>query len=302
MKNSIVLLLVLLSISAFGQKTELRYNLEPGKEYFQEIATESKISQHIMGMDMEVSNKMSMNLGYKVVNKEGRYYDMEVRYLYMSMEMETPYGRNSISSDSDEENNPAARMLARVINVPFGIRMRDDGKVTEIKNIDVILNKMMEDMSEIADPMTIQIGAQLQQQFGENAMISQIENYSRIFPEGPVAEGDQWEKTMGMASIMPMNVSTIYQFMGDRDGFHHIQGLSEITSSDMSEELSGMNMTMNMGGNQTFSALLDKSTGWIAEGTVIQHLSGDVFAQNPLDGESISFTMSISTNVTIKGR
>ena len=302
MKNSIVLLLILLSISAFGQKTELRYNLEPGKEYFQEIQTESKISQHIMGMDMEVSNKMSMNLGYKVINKEGRYYDMEVRYLYMSMEMETPYGRNSISSDSDEENNPLARMLDRVINVPFGIRMRDDGKVTEIKNIDVILNNMMEDMADIADPMTMQIGAQLQQQFGESAVKSQIENYSRIFPEGPVAKGDQWEKTMGMSSMLPMNISTIYQFMGDRDGFHHIQGLSEITSSDMSEELSGMNMTMNMGGNQTFSALLDKGSGWIAEGTVIQHVSGDVYAQNPLDGESISFTMNISTNVTIKGR
>ncbi|TVQ88902.1 MAG: hypothetical protein EA393_07975 [Bacteroidetes bacterium] len=302
MKKCIVLLLILISISAFGQKTELRYNLEHGKEYFQEIATESKISQHIMGMDMEVSNKMSMKLGYKVVNKEGRYYDMEVRYLYMSMDMETPYGRNSISSEAVEENDPVARMLSRVINIPFEIRMRDDGKVDQIKNIQEILNKMMEDMADIADPMTIQIGAQLQQQFGESAMISQIENYSRIFPEGPVAKGDQWEKTMGLASMIPMNVNTVYQFMGDRDGFHHIQGLSEISSSDMSEDLSGMNMTMNMGGNQTYSALIDKDTGWISEGTVIQILSGDVFAQNPIDGESINFTMSISTNVTIKGR
>ena len=303
MKKSFMLLFVFLSFTAvIAQKTELKYNLETGREYFQEVITESKVQQHIMGMDMEISNTITMTLGYKVTAKDGRYYDMDIRYVSMAMEMETPYGSNIISNEKADENDPGSMMLARVMDVPFEVRMRDDGKVTEIKNIDVLIQKMMEDMGDVTDPMMMQIGAQLQQQFGENAMTSQIESYSRIFPDGPVAVGDQWQASMEMVSMMPLNIQTVYQFMGEKDGFYHIQGLSEISSSDLPDDASGMNMSMDMVGNQTFSALIDKATGWISQATLIQDLEGEVSAQNPMDGESINFTMIISSSATVKGR
>jgi hypothetical protein len=303
MRNIFILLLPFIIFSAAtAQKTELRYNLETGKEYFQEVTTESKIQQHIMGMDMEINNTMVMVMGYKVLNKDGRYYDLEVRYVSMLMDMETPYGVNSLNSASEDESDPGSMMLAKLINVPFRMTMRDDGKVTEIKNLDALFNNMMEGVGDINDPEMMQLSAQLQQQFSEQAMKSQVESYAKIFPEDPVAVGDQWETTMEMVSVMPLKVNTVYQFMGEKDGLYHIQGLSEIKSSDMPAEASGMNMTMDMGGNQTFSFLIDKSTGWISEATMIQDLAGDVTAQNPMDGESFNFTMSISSNITIEGR
>jgi hypothetical protein len=303
MRNIFILLLPFIIFSAAtAQKTELRYNLETGKEYFQEVTTESKIQQHIIGMDMEINNTMVMVMGYKVLNKDGRYYDLEVRYVSMLMYMETPYGVNSLNSASEDESDPGSMMLAKLINVPFRMTMRDDGKVTEIKNLDALFNNMMEGVGDINDPEMMQLSAQLQQQFSEQAMKSQVESYAKIFPEDPVAVGDQWETTMEMVSVMPLKVNTVYQFMGENDGLYHIQGLSEIKSSDMPAEASGMNMTMDMGGNQTFSFLIDKSTGWISEATMIQDLAGDVTAQNPMDGESFNFTMSISSNITIEGR
>jgi len=303
MKNTFMLLFAFLSFTAvIAQKTELRFNLETGREYFQEVITESKIRQYIMGMDMEINNTIGTTLGYKVTAKDGRYYDVEVRYVSMSMEMETPYGTNSISSESTDEKDPGSKMLAKVMDVPFQVRMRDDGKVTEVKNADVLVNKIMEGMGDLVDPMMMQIGAQLQQQFGEEAMTSQIESYSRIFPKDPVAVGDQWQTSMTMASMMPMNINTVYQFLGERDGFYHIQGLSEISSSEIPDDASGMNMSIDMGGNQTYSALIDKATGWISEASLIQDLSGVITAQNPMDGESFEFTMSITSNITIKGR
>lgn len=303
MKNIFILLLPFIIFSAAtAQKTELRYNLETGREYFQEVTTESKIQQHIMDMDMEINNTMVMVMGYKVLNKDGRYYDLEVRYVSMLMDMETPYGVNSLNSASEDESDPGSMMLAKLINVPFRMTMRDDGKVTEIKNLDALFNNMMEGVGDVNDPEMMQLSAQLQQQFSEQAMKSQVESYAKIFPEDPVAVGDQWETTMEMVSVMPLKVNTVYQFMGEKDGLYHIQGLSEIKSSDMPAEASGMNMTMDMGGNQTFSFLIDKSTGWISEATMIQDLAGDVTAQNPMDGESFNFTMSISSNITIEGR
>jgi hypothetical protein len=187
----------------------------------------------------------------------------------MLMDMETPYGVNSLNSASEDESDPGSMMLAKLINVPFRMTMRDDGKVTEIKNLDALFNNMMEGVGDINDPEMMQLSAQLQQQFSEQAMKSQVESYAKIFPEDPVAVGDQWETTMEMVSVMPLKVNTVYQFMGEKDGLYHIQGLSEIKSSDMPAEASGMNMTMDMGGNQTFSFLIDKSTGWISEATMI---------------------------------
>ena len=70
----------------------------------------------------------------------------------------------------------------------------------------------------------------------------------------------------------------------------------------MNAEASGMNMTMDMGGNQTFSFLIDKGTGWLSHATIIQDIAGDITAQNPMDGESFNFTMNMSSTITIKGR
>ena len=303
MKNTFLLLFAFLSFTAvLAQKTELKYNLDTGREYIQEITTESKIQQHIMGMDMEIGNTMVMEIGYKVLNKDGRYYDMEVRYISMSMDMETPYGTNSLTTKSTDENDPGSMMLARITNIPFEMRMRDDGKVQEIKNLDALFSSLMEGMGDINDPQMMQLNAQLQQQFSEQAMKSQVESFAKIYPDEPVAVGDQWESKTEMVSMMPMNVNTVYQFMGEKDGLYHIQGLSEIKSTDMPAEASGMNMTMDMGGNQTLSFLIDKGTGWLSEATIIQNIAGDVTAQNPMDGETFSFTMNMSSSITIKGR
>ncbi len=303
MKNIIVLLITCLSFTTvLAQKTELKYNLQTGREYIQEITTESKIQQHIMGMDMEIGNTMVMEIGYKILNKDGRYYDMEVRYISMSMEMDTPYGTNLLNTESADENDPGSMMMSKMMNIPFGMRMRDDGKVEEIKNLDALFSNLKEGMGDINDPQMMQLNAQLQQQFSEQAMKSQVESYAKIYPDEPVAVGDQWESTMEMVSMMPMTVNSVYQFMGEKDGLYHIQGLSEIKSTDMPAEASGMNMTMDMGGNQTFSFLIDKSTGWLSQATIIQDIAGDVTAQNPMDGESFSFTMNMSSTITIKGR
>ncbi|MBW6480954.1 MAG: hypothetical protein K0B37_16100 [Bacteroidales bacterium] len=303
MKNIFLLFIALISFTVvFAQKTELKYNLETGREYIQEMTTESKIQQHIMGMDMEINNTMVMEVGYKVVNQDGRYYDMEVRYISMLMDMETPYGRNSLNSETADANDPGSMMLARITNIPFEMRMRDDGKVTEIKNMDAIFNSLMEGMGDINNPEMMQLNAQLQQQFSEQALKSQVESFAKIYPDKPVAVGDQWESTMEMVSMMPMNVKNVYQFMGEKDGFYHIQGISEINSTDMPADASGMNMTMDMAGNQSFSFLIDKTTGWISEAAIIQDIGGDITAQNPMDGESFSFTMNMSSIVTIKGR
>lgn len=303
MKNIITPIIVFLSFTAvFAQKTQLKYNLETGKEYFQEVTNESRIQQHIMGMDMKIGNKLVMESGYKVLNKDNRYYDIEVRYISMSMEMETPYGTNRINTKSADENDPGSAMLARVMDVPFMVRMRDDGKVSEIKDIDALVNKMMEGMGDVSDPVMMQVAAQLQQQFGEGAVKSQIESYFRIFPEGPVTVGEQWQTSTEIVSMMPLNINTVYQFMGERGGFYHIQGLSEISSSEMPVDASGMDMSMDMGGNQTYSALIHKTTGWISEANLIQDMSGVVTAQNPMNGETFEFSMSVTSNITIKGR
>jgi hypothetical protein len=303
MKNTFMLLFAFLSFTAvLAQKTELKYNLEPGKEYFQEITTESKIQQHIMGMDMEIGNTMVMEIGYKVLSKDGKYYDMEVRYISMSMDMDTPYGSNSFTTKSADESDPGSMMLARITNIPFEMRMRDDGKVTDIKNMDAIFNSLMEGMGDINNPEMMQLNAQLQQQFSEQALKSQVESFAKIYPDKPVAVGDQWESTMEMVSMMPMNVKNVYQFMGEKDGYYHVQGISEINSTDMPADASGMNMTMDMAGNQTFSFLIDKTTGWISKADIIQDITGDITAQNPMDGESFNFTMNMSSTITIKGR
>jgi len=195
MKKTFMLLFAFLSFTAvIAQKTELKYNLETGREYIQEITTESKIQQHIMGMDMKIGNTMVMEIGYKVLNKDGRYYDMEVRYISMSMEMDTPYGSNSFTTKSADENDPGSMMLARITNVPFEMRMRDDGKVTEIKNMDAIFNSLMEGMGDINNPEMMQLNAQLQQQFSEQALKSQVESlprYIRINLSLLVTSGNQ---------------------------------------------------------------------------------------------------------------
>jgi len=90
--------------------------------------------------------------------------------------------------------------------------------------------------------------------------------------------------------------------MGEKDGFYHIQGISEINSTDMPADASGMNMTMDMAGNQSFSFLIDKGSGWLSHATIIQDIAGDITAQNPMDGESFNFTMNMSSTITIKGR
>ncbi|MEN8120080.1 MAG: DUF6263 family protein [Bacteroidota bacterium] len=298
--NLILVSFILTSCQA--QQTELKLNLEKGKEYKQIIDSKATIIQDFNGqkMNTEMTTKRSMSYLVKVVNEND--YEMEVKYDSLSMSMQLPQGTMEYSSEKNDEQDIYSMIFAGMKNNPFQITMTKSGKITEIKNIELFFTSTFSKFSQIPESQMEQIKALLIKAYGEKSFKGDIESVTAIYPDKSAVKGESWEIKTKLETAMSADMTTTYKYAESNSNYNLIVGDSKITTADKDAylEINGMPLKFDLTGNRSSEIKVDKTSGWIIEAKINQDIQGDAYIKgNPQMPDGMKIPVVMKNDMTL---
>lgn len=275
MKTIFTLFLTILTITfCQAQKVNLSLKLQKGEDYKQTTQAQSLVSQEIMGMKMDITMSIAGTMNYRVKAVNGSVYELDVTYEHMSVSMDMPQGK--MDYDSESGTDAFSKVLAAMKNKPFQVKMNKNGKVLEVKNVETLFESAFAKIPEVSETQKRSIMSQLKQAYGEAAFKGNIEMITAIFPDKPVAKGEQWNVATKLESSFPVNLSTTYTYQEEGGDYYKIAGESVVKSEEKGTyvEVSGMSIKYDLEGTMASDIVIDKKSGWIREAKIKQHIEG----------------------------
>jgi len=247
----IIALMTITSISSQAQKVELTLNLEKGKEYRQVTNSKATIIQDIYGQKMNIVMTIKGGMSYKVVSVNPSDYDLEVKYESLSMITEMAQMKMEFSSDKNDEQDILSTLLSKMIGNTFNVKMAKNGKILEVKDIELQIESLFEDFTNIPENQLAQFKSQITEAYGAEAFKGSIQMVTAIFPGNPVNKGDKWTINTNLESQMALSMTTEYEFTDLGSNYAMIKGNSVIETEDKDEyiESNGMMMKFDMTGS-----------------------------------------------------
>jgi hypothetical protein len=264
-----------LALSAQAQKSLLTLNLEKGKEYKQTMLSQTNMTMTMFGQKVPMEMVMNGTISFLVQSINDTAYEMEVKYEKMSMSM-LMQGMQ-MDYNSENEDDIVSSMLSKMVGRPFEMTMNKQGKVVDVRNIDTIINGLLESLAENPD-MTEQGMEQTRQQimeaYGSDAVKGNMGMSTVIFPEYPVKKGDKWTvQTELISAGMNALVITEYKLAKKSNEYLLIKGKSKIITNDKNTQLvSGIPLGANMNGTMVSEIKTNPLTGWIIRGDTEQKI------------------------------
>jgi len=305
MKNLLFLFIALLAFQlAHAKKTELRLNLEVGQTYTSKSVSVVNITQEMMGQTISIDMKITSETLFKVIDKSGANYDLDVQYKSMVMEMKTPQMTMTFSSETPNAPDPLSGMLAKLTEQSFQVSLNDKGDVLGVKNLDALMNAAIGAMGDLPEVQKQQLQKQLSDNYGEDAFRSNLGSLLSIFPEHAVEVGESWKVSQKLEAGMALNLEMTYTFKGEEGDLYLFSGEGTLASppSGASIEANGMKMTFEMNGTMKSDLKVDKKTGWVMAGTTEQGIEGKTrIATNDQMPDGMEIPMNIKTTTTFTG-
>ncbi len=303
-KINILTLLILVSFSCFAQKANLCLNLKKGQEYKQNLDSKVSIEQNVSGMTINIGMNINGDMSYVVDKVNGDSYDLSVKYNSLTMAMEMPQGSMKFSSEKKDVNDMFSTILGEMIGKTFYITMLKNGKITEVRNSEVLFETIYNKLPNVPEAQLNQMKSQLSQAYGKDALKGNLEMVTSIFPDKPVSIGDSWSITTNMKSGFSALMNSTYKYLEEGSDYYLIGGDSDIQTEDTADyvENNGMKMKYDLKGTIASKIKIDKESGWILEAKINQELKGKTdIAANAQMPNGMSMPMVMKNNMTITG-
>ncbi len=296
--------ILIASISCFAQKTNLSLNLKKGQEYKQNLDSKVSIEQNVNGMAINIGMNINGDMSYVVDKINGDSYDLSVKYNSLTMGMDMPQGSMKFSSEKKDVNDMFSTILGEMVGKTFYITMLKNGKITEVRNSDVLFETVYDKLPNVPEAQIQQMKAQLSQAYGEKALRGNLGMVTSIFPDKPVSIGDTWNVTTNMESGFTALMTSTYKYLEEGSDYYLIGGDSEIQTADTDDyvENNGMKMKYNLNGTLVSKIKINKETGWIVDAKINQELKGNTEIQgNAQMPDGMSIPMEMKNDMTITG-
>jgi hypothetical protein len=178
-------------------KIELRWKWQKGQELVYKSSNKTLMEFGGQPIDQQMGYTYSMTV---TDVSDGGEATIQVKYLAVVAKGVGPAGEFDYDSEKDKEapKEGAAALQARMIGQSYTMKMNAQGRVTEVKGYDKVLEAMMKGVGDEAGPMK----AQLKQLFNNDVAKGMMQRQVPPFPEGRVGKGDSW--TNDFVVKMPM--------------------------------------------------------------------------------------------------
>ncbi len=248
---------------------------------------DQEISMKMMGMSNDVGQKFDFYLKQEVKSvAEDGSADIEVTYDRIVYEINMALMGQKITYDSEIDEpggaNPMADAMDPVVGKSFTMKLDKRGQVLEVTGLEAIL-----------DGMAASGGEANMEAFKPENIKKTMQGIQAIYPDVLVGEGDTWGAETDLSGDYPLDLKTTYK-VEKIESDKIILGVDGTVSSDGKAELPNGAGSMSMDGTQKGTMEIDRATGMMLNGDLVQDISGEVTAMGQ------SSPMTISSKITIE--
>lgn len=283
MKRLFLIIAAVCAVSTVSAQEMLSMNLHKGQVFNQKTVNSSVITQNVMGQMIDTQTNSETVVRYEVVGESDNGYDLSVTYVEM---------QNSNGTD----NPTATALMETMLGKPFEITIRKDGKITDVRGMDEVFAGMSS-VEGMPPEVAAEIKKMMENTFGGDAAVSNMQNNMVVYPDKPVAVGHKWsvESTQSVIGLV-MTTTNNFTYKGEQDGCRIIEVESVLETNSGKMEMMGVVMNMDLAGTTVGELKVDPKTGWVISSSQLMDMSGTVGLE-----ESPQMPMSITIPMTIKG-
>ena len=269
---------VLASYAEAAGKLQLRLNLKKGKTYGLRTIVDQEISQEMQGQEQAMTQKISMGYTFYVedVDADGV---ASIKVAYDSITFEQSSAMRTIAYDSSKDAAPAdaaASAFAALVGQSFSVKIAPDGSVKGVKGVDELVAHVMGKMDVPDGAMKTTMEKSLKNQFGEQGVKDMMVNITGIYPDGPVSEGDSWNKRFVMSAGMGMILESACTLKKRKNGVAIIDVNTKISPNTETPpmDMGFAKISYDISGVQKGTVEVDEATGWPIRSKFTQEFSG----------------------------
>ncbi|GIV60971.1 hypothetical protein GQ464_001075 [Rhodocaloribacter litoris] len=274
-----LLLLVLVAATLTPEPAvRLRLNLKEGASYKMYNQIEQAVEQVVMGQEQNVKNQIGIGYRFDVLAARDQVFDVKLTYYKVKFSQEGPMGTISYDSENPPETvPPQAQGFAALGGQSLTLKLDAMGKVLDVGGVEDMIARMVEGLGQADAATRAQIEQSLRQQFGREAMSSQMEAMFAVYPEGEVAVGDTWTREVAVNAGLPLKLASTYRLTAYEGGRATLEIESQIRpGTDGPVNMGGMEIEFDISGSQKGTAVMDAETGLILEAEARQEVAGDM--------------------------
>lgn len=277
---SLVLTLAVCAAGLAADGLTLRLKLEKGRTYRVTTVSEQTIRQTILGLEQEI--KQTIAMGYCVeVTGVGADGAMNMRFTYdmYRVRQESAMGVQEYDSAQPEVDVPQAfQGYAALIGLGFEATCDSRGRLVEIDGMDQMIDRMLAKMGLPEGDERDQFAELMRGQYGDEAMKRSMGMLFCLYPEGPLAVGDEWTQEMQVDTGFPMSLTNTYTLVARKDGRATLRVHSGIAPNGDNSllQVSGMECRLALSGEQEGTIEVDEATGLTVRSRLTQKIEGEL--------------------------
>lgn len=282
--------------------TLMQLNLMLGDVYRVRMVSDQVITQTLEGQTEESLQSFGYEFTYTVreVDAQGNTA-IDVAYEWVFIEQGGSMGSVSYDSANPPEVIPEGALgFAALVGRGFSMRLTAEGEVLEISGLDAMYAEMLDELAP-DDPEMRQVLEQvLQEQFGEEALSSQLNNIVFELPDEPIEVGESWTSSTQAMALVQMNLENVYTLRSFDGKVAIIDGYSTVTpgEGDQMIDMGFIQLSYALEGVQEGTTELDVTTGWTTKATITQNLSGVMTIT--AEGESLEVPITLESTSTVE--
>lgn len=286
-----------------ADKLDLKLRVKKGDAYHVGLVIEQDITQTTPGAQQPQSMKQKIGMGYRMevqdVDAEGTA-TLHTVYDDVSFRQEGPQGVVEFDSSKPAGEVPqAARGFAALAGQRFTIVLTRDGKVTEVRGVQEMLDAIVAKLDLPPGPTRDGMAKMIKEQFGETAMREQMQNLFAFYPAQPVGVGESWTHNVRISMGFPMVLENTYTLKGRKDGVATIAVATKLSPNPDAKPMTLGEVTIayDLSGTQSGETTIDEATGWTTGATLKQDIGGEMTMT--AGGNAQKVPLAIKSDVTL---
>ncbi len=276
MKKAVIVFIFLFAGVNIIHAYRLNLNLVEGQTYYHNSRSRIVMEHLYYGEKINYEMTMTSKSSYYVRERRDDYYILEARIIFVEMQIGSSDNALIFGSNVDDPKDVFSRIIKKMIKQKLEIKIRRNGRIDEINNIDEMYSAAFDAMPELSKKKRKEIITLLESTFGEKVFIGNMEILTAIFPLGDVQLNDSWENKIGFDGDKYLAIDNLFTLKECYNDYAFIRGIAHVISRDNKEykNVSGYKVKYNLTGTMTSNLRIDKLTGWIVDSEISQSFEG----------------------------
>ena len=285
-----------------SQEVELGLHLTEGQSFGVAFVATQDLVQEVGDDEIEMSRSIAYHWHEDVESVDADGNATVVRtYDAIFLVEDGSGGHVEYDSTRAGAKVPAAALgFDAAIGESLRLELSPRGEVRSVGGVDRMLDRMVAKMRlpDGVDAYAVRRG--LEQEFGEEAVRERMQTLLGIYPDGPVREGDSWTRDAIVRTSFPHRQESVYELTDIDEKFVTIHVETRIRPlKDAPPVRSGMvEMRFFVEGTQEGRLVVDRATGVVMVGEIVQELEGTMTLTMPGRG-SVTSPMKLEGKIEL---